>query len=528
MKAKKILALLLVLCLCAAVAACGDSGTSPSSSAPANDSGNENSDSGGEGNTGTGDPVTLTIFIDHSWYPIEEFTGIIPEEITRQTNVILDPTIAVDQNQLGVMMSSGELPDLVYTQNSLDRMSNAKLSYPYEELLEQYDTGWTPTEAQLGIGRGLSADGVAYTIANHVSYKEDWEGKSSVPMVGSMTYRVDLWEAIGSPSMTSFEEIYQVLGMIKEAYPDVVPLKLNENWNTLVLRYLNGIGGVDFVEQADGSYIHYTKDPRYEQDLMWLNECFRSGYIVTDDSYFVSGSTAIADDKYFMSCACTQNSLPGANATLAAINPDYCLAELVPFAESSYLTSDTGWSATFITRQNKNPEASIKFIAWMFSEAGQKVTQMGREGVEYTLDEKGLPIFSDEWVNAIQEGNQNTVYNPWFYLGGSEIVEADARCATTDPALVADCYSIIRDRFDNYPWIMGSYPLAGVNEDEKVIFDKIKELVKTYEAKVIMAGSSDEAAALYAEYLNNASRTGMETLEDFMTQAIVENKKMYE
>jgi hypothetical protein len=28
------------------------------------------------------EPVKLTIFIDHTWYPVETFTGIIPEAIT--------------------------------------------------------------------------------------------------------------------------------------------------------------------------------------------------------------------------------------------------------------------------------------------------------------------------------------------------------------------------------------------------------------------------------------------------------------
>lgn len=533
MNCKKLLALLLALCLIAFIAACsdtgGNSGTSGGASESTADGGNaspESKDTGDADNSG--EPVTLSIFIDHSWYPIESFTGIIPEEITRQTGIILDPTIAVDQNQIGVMMSSGELPDLVYTQNMIDRMSNADISYSYEELLETYDTGWKPTDTQIGIGRSMSADGIAYTIANHVSYKEDWEGSSSVPMVGSMLYRVDLWEAIGSPQVTNFQEMYDSFVKMKEQFPDIVPLKLNENWNTLVFRYLNGIGGVDFVEQADGGYIHYIKDERYKENLMWLNECMRAGFIVADDSYFVAGSTAIADDQYFMSAACTQNSIPGTNATLAAINPDYYLAELVPFAESSYLTSDTGWSATFITRQNKDPEASIKLMAWMFSEEGQKVTQMGREGTEYTLNDSGLPVFSDEWVEAITDGTQNTKYNPWFYLGGSELVEADARCATTDPALVADTYEIIRDRFDNYPWIMGAYPHAEKNEDEKVIFDKIKELVKTYEAKVIMAGSAEEAESVYEEFMSNAKTTGLDQLEEFMTASIAESKKLYE
>ena len=512
---KRILSFLLASGLIAGMTACG--GTGGSAGAPPASGGSEASGSGG--------PVTLSIFIDHSWYPVESFTGIIPEEITKQTRVTLDPTIAIDANQLGVMMGSGELPDLVYTQNMIDRMSDPNLAYSYEELLGQYDTGWEPSAKQLGIARTFSKDGKAYTILNHYSEKADWEGVSSVPMVGSLTYRQDLWKAIGSPKMESLDDLFSVMGQIKAAYPDVVPLQLNANWNTLVFRNLIGMGALEYIEQDDGSYIHYTRDERYKKLLLWLNDCYRSGYISTDDAYFVTGSTAIAVDKYFFSCVSTQNSLPSINADIAAINPDYISAELVPFKDSSYLTSDLGWSATFITKNNKAPEASIKFIAWMFTPEAQALTQMGREGTEYTLSDKGLPEFSDEWKQSIADGTQDTKYNTWFYLGGSVIVEANSRCATTDPALVEDAYTAIRERFDNLPWITAAVPKTG--SDEKVILDKIVELAKTYEAKVILADSPELAEAAYNEYLTYADQTGIKQLEQYVSDKVKETMPLF-
>lgn len=513
---KKFFAMLLICSVLASVTACGG-GSSPSKS---NESNSSESSA-----VSKNEPVTLDIFIDHSWYAVEKFTGIIPEEITKRTGVTLNPTIAIDDKQLGIMIASGELPDLVYTQNSIDRMSNSKLSYSYEELLQKYNTGWTPSDKQLGIGRGFSSDGIAYTILNHYSEKKDWENVSSVPMVSSLTYRKDLWEDIGSPKMESFDDLFNIMGQVKSKYPDMVPLNLTENWNTLVLRNLIGMGAVDYIEQPDSSYIHYTKDPRYKEVLMWLNKAYRSGFISADDAFFIKGSTAIARDKYFFGCICTQNGIPTPNAELAAINPKYVFAEMVPFKDSSFITSDVGWSATFITKNNKNPEASIKLMSWMFSPEGQAITQMGREGIEYTLNVEGLPVFSEEWNQSIKDDTQKTKYNPWFYLGGSEIVEANSRCATLDPALVADTYKVVREKFDNYPWVIASNPLA--ETDEKVIFEKIKELVKTYEAKVILSNSESSAEEAYNEYLKNASRSGMETLEKYMSKKINENKELY-
>ena len=58
---------------------------------------------------------TLDVFINMSWYPNDSFTGIIPDLIKEETGVDLNVTIATDSNQLGVMIGSGELPDLVFT-----------------------------------------------------------------------------------------------------------------------------------------------------------------------------------------------------------------------------------------------------------------------------------------------------------------------------------------------------------------------------------------------------------------------------
>jgi putative aldouronate transport system substrate-binding protein len=475
------------------------------------------------------EPVTLTIFIDHSWYPVETFTGIIPEEITRLTNVSLDPTIGIDAEQLGVMIASGDLPDIVYTQNMVDRMSDPEVSYSYEDLIAQYEVDWPLSDKQLGIGRGYSVDGTAYTILNHYSEKADWEGVvGAAPMVGSLAVRGDLLEAIGNPPLESLDDLYNAFGLIKEAFPDVVPLKLNQDWNILVLRYLTGMGGTDFLEQEDGSYLHYSVDPRYKDILMWVNKCYQAGYVISDDPYFVRGSTAIATDKFFAQLTCTQNGIPGTNGDLSLIDPSYYLFELTPFAESNYVTADLGWSGSFIPLSNRNPEATIKFIAWMFTPEAQALTQMGREGIEYTLSAEGLPEFSQEWADAIAAGSatHNKVFNPWFYLGGSEIVEAVTRCATTDQKLVGEAYKVISERFDNNPWIKAGEPIGDI--DEKAVFDKIKELSSTYDRKIILAENDEAAEAMYQEFITNAERTGIQRLDEYVTDKIKEAMPLYQ
>jgi putative aldouronate transport system substrate-binding protein len=407
-------------------------------------------------------------------------------------------------------------------------MSDPDVVFSYEDLIAQYNVNWNMSDKQLGIGRGLSADGKAYTILNHYSEKSDWVGKQSVPMAGTMIYRKDIYDALGSPSIKNFDELFSLFQKVKDGYPEIdAVLKLNSTWNTAVVKSLAGAGSgdLDFIEQSGGKYLFYTRDTRYKEYIKWLNKCWQAGFLSPDESYFVTGSEVPPAGKYFMTASSTQNSLPGAQTDNEAAVPGALMTELMPFANSDYTTSDTGWSGTFITKNNKNPEVSIKFIAWMFGEEAQKLTQMGRPGIEYTLNSEGLPEFSDAWVAANKDGTLNTIYNTWFYLGGSEIVEADSRCATLDYDLVGEPYKFIREHFDNQPWVSAARPVAST--DERVVYDKIKDITKTYEARIIMAGSDSDFESLFAEYLSNIEKTGIAGLEDFMTTRIGEVMPLY-
>lgn len=524
-KLKRVLAAVLTVgMLAGSLVGCGSTPAESSTGGSGDADTGAETDGGDTADAGSGELKKLSIFIDHTWYPVDSFTGIIPEEIKKRTGIDLDVTVAVDDSQLGVMIASGELPDLVYTQRLLDRLSDDNVCYSYEDLIEEYNVDWEIPAKQLGIARGYSKDGKAYTVLNLYSDKSDWEKTSATPMVGSMAYRKDIYDAIGSPEINNLDDMFSVMGTVKEKYPDMVPLQLNENWNTEVFRDLLGMGALKYIEQEDGSYIHYSEDPRYKDMLMWLNKCYLNGYIVPDDKYFVSGSTAIATDKYFFSCICTQNGL--ANADLSAIDPSYVLYEMKPFDTASYAQSNLGWSGVFISKNNKDPEASIKFIQQMFTPEMQKLSQMGREGIDYTLNEEGLPEFSEDWKKASEANTLKVDYNNWFYLGGSAIVEAEGRVAVYKPEWVADAYPEINKRYDNLPWIEAARPLG--ESDEKIIEDKIVELVKVYEQKIILANSQDEAAALYDEYIKNAGTTGIEKLDAYMTDKIAEIMPLYQ
>ncbi|MDG0791534.1 hypothetical protein OMP38_12125 [Cohnella ginsengisoli] len=53
------------------------------------------------------EPVELNMFVDATWYPFQEWSGEVPEAITKATCVKPKVTIATDDKQLALMVASG-------------------------------------------------------------------------------------------------------------------------------------------------------------------------------------------------------------------------------------------------------------------------------------------------------------------------------------------------------------------------------------------------------------------------------------
>jgi cob(I)alamin adenosyltransferase len=137
-----------------------------------------------------------------------------------------------------------------------------------------------------------------------------------------------------------------------------------------------------------------------------------------------------------------------------------------------------------------------------------------------------MPEFSANWKKAIADGTIDKLYNPLFYLGGSPIIESLSRIAPTDPALVAETYKYMRDHYDNYPWVLAAEPIG--TSDEKVIQDKITELIRTAERQIIMANSETQFESRFQEYLNNATQIGIARVEQFVTNKVKQVKPMFQ
>lgn len=504
--------LVALLLLVALLAACGggdDTSTTPDGTPT----------SGGDGE----EVVELTMFINHPWWPTREWSGELAEEITKKTGVRLNIQIAADDNQLPLMISSGDLPDLVYTADNIDRMSDSRISMAWNELIDQYAPDFEIDPISIAIN--TAEDGNFYTIKNAFSSEEEWMGNDkALPGGGTpgLALREDILEELGNPSLNSLDDFANVLGMVKENYPDMIPMVMDVNHIGSYLRTQHGIIG-PWYEEA-GELYHEIRQPAYLEYYKYMNMLYRNGYITAEnftfaddrqDDQLVLGGRAFAH-MYVLRVADENNT------NLQNQGEDFRFSlQKEPLSEDArYINSGTGWSGTFITNNNSNPEAAIKFVQFMMSEEGQQLGLWGIEDVHWTMHEEGYPEYLFDPSDS--EFKDRLGIHWWGLFASGAVLEGVGNYV---PGLQAtEAAQKIKEDFQFYPELGLVQPLA--DTEERNIQNRIDDMITNEETKIYLANSEEEAIQAYNQMIENAERIGLEQLEEWASeeyQRVLEN-----
>jgi putative aldouronate transport system substrate-binding protein len=478
----------------------------------------------------SGELVEIEVFLDHTWYPTDKFEGIIPEAITAATGVVFVPTRAADEQQRGLMIAADDLPEMIFTSGDLNRLSNPALCHSYTDLIKDYTPDWQPAGDAIVNSSSYSQDGKYYFLFSHGFTAEEWaNAKIGVPMVYSAYYRSDLAQQVGITEFKSMDDVDNYLAEIKNRFPEISPMVYGA-WGFDYWQGMAGLNmGSDWQLQPDGTYIHKFMDPKFEAFVRKINEYYRNGYINTDtfalnnderDAYLNTGKTAILSGG-------TQGFSYTYSQMLKQIEPDAEIMELGPVNDVTYYLGGLGWCGTFITNKCKNPEAAIKAMRFLLSPEGGRLSMWGREGIEYTLDEKGAPIFSEEWIDAQNDRVLfNSKYNTQFYFGASALIEGVGRIAHLVGTPYMDVYDNIRSRVSVEPWYTLAHP-KDPDSDEYIIETKIRDLGVQQLVPLYMAPDENELTNMLKTFRDLAVAAGIDKLTAYMNESIPNAKTMY-
>lgn len=482
------------------------------------------------------DAVKLDLYIDFTWFPTDTWTGIIPETLTANGGVAFDVTRSADDSQLGLMIASGDLPDVIFTSNEIDRLCDSNLCWSYDELIEKYGIDWQPSQDRVGIARSHNAnpeDEHYYTIIQNYNTNEEWENAEGVvPSLACVYYRKDIWRELGEPAMESMEDLINVCKMVKEKYPDMIPINAGspawrftpfQNWTGAANEFM-------YTDESQTTVAYRDTTTEFYDYLKYVNEMYAEG-LFPEENLAITNEDDAKQQALNGKCFVYEwNSRPTQLAQLntstqANVEGAEWASMPIPDDAKTIVRANAGWAGVFISKKCKDPEAAIKMIAYMNSTEGQHLALWGREGIDYVLDDNGTPQFSDEWLETSKDQDlMNSKFNNCYLMCTTELDEAYTYYSGADPDVVAE-FSQNVDKVVNYPELAIALPVS--TSDMGIIRAKIKEAREAELVKIYTAETDEEFEAAYKDYMRLLDQIGVQELNKYMTEETADIKTKF-
>lgn len=487
------------------------------------------------------DPVTFDWYINYSWFRDGWGENAVSKQITKDTGVSVNfkTPVGDGSNSLDTMISSGTLPDLVtlgYWEPEVNRMIAQKQVYALNALADEFDPAFYDVSDPESVEWYTMSDGNIYAYPNSSYTLQDFETHDNIPSNQVFIVRKDIYEAIGSPDMTTPEGFMNAVRLAAAMFPEVdgeplIPVGGNffdQNGCTSFDQYLQNSLAVPY--EKDGSFYDRNTDPEYLSWLRVFRQLNADGLISPD--IFVDGRTQISEKiaagRYF--CMFYQwidmkdqemlicNTDPS-RAYIAVDGPRNAAGDppVLPVA------SVQGWTVTLISRNCSDPEKAIKFIDYLLSEKGQKTVYLGVEGVTYENDAEGRPKYLPE-VQRLLESDRTTFNEKYgaddtYWMLQDNVMQLEWAQDCPAPLLEMQRYT--------YPYASytGQYTIS-IPENTSVgrKYVNCARLWSQTLKQLILAPSDEEFDAVLASYRTEREAAGFSDVLSEETRQMNENK----
>lgn len=485
--------------------------------------------------------ITLDWYINYSWFVTGWGDNLVSKTITDKTGVNINfiTPIGNEEEKLNALISSDSLPDLItlgWWENQITEMIDKDMVYALNELADQYDPYFYEVSDQNVVDWYTQEDGNIYCYPNSSYTPKDLEENNNIPSNQTFLVRKDIYEAIGSPDMTTREGFYNAVIKAKEMFPEIegkplIPVGahvFDDRGCVSFDQYLQNFLAVPY--EKDGKYYDRNTDPEYIEWMKMFRKLGQEGCLSPD--IFVDSRTQtsekIADGRYF--CMIYQRTdLADQEKILYEKNPDsiYIAVEGPrnskgddPILPS---TGITGWTVTLISKNCKDPERALKFIDFLMSEEGQKLTYLGVEGETYDMVD-GKPVIRPEVEKIL--GADREAYDAKYgadnayWMLQNNVMQLKWQNELKEPLKQLAEWT--------YPYTkyMGQYEIQMIEAtDEGQIFNRTNKLWSKVIKELLLAESDEEFDSILEQYVKDREDLSYDTLLEAETRQINVNKK---
>ncbi|SDX46401.1 extracellular solute-binding protein [Paenibacillus sp. CF384] len=538
MKARKMLSVILVSMLGSALLLSACSGNNSSNNGKS-ESGNATSTEGNGNDTKAvkEEPLTFSYFGNYDWWGLDSWgSDMISKWITDKKGVTVKEvaTGGASQAKLNTMIASNELPDLILMDRGpgVERLRAAGALVPLDEYLDKYPNFKQYVgDATLNLLR--SSDGKLYQLPNY--YTSTPNGNSG------WLIEKKIYKELGSPALDTFDDLHAYLKLVKDKYPNVIPLEIDTSgWGHRMIytgfKENNPPMLVDHSVYVDGDALKPVwGDPAYAEALKYTSMLFREK-LISQDALTQTGDQL------------SEKLINGRVAVIAAgdaanlgRSPDEELKKKDP--EDGYMAiwpihkagldktkimpnnwNSLGWNVNVITKNAKDPEAIFRFLDWMTSPEGQQVVWFGPQGVLWdSVDGDGIPIPNDKWTTMPPEEKDKIGLQSYNFVGNTTFI--DGAKVKIEMALPEDKRNWSTVQQTNVFWKTSVNATQFVNLDplpdtaEGIAAQSVGEIAKEALAKAIFAKNDAEVDEVLAQAEKDALKVGFDSVLKFKENA---------
>lgn len=348
---------------------------------------------------------TVEWYINYSWMPSEDESAVT-EYIEKKFDIDIKFVIPKgnESNKLQTLIDTETLPDLVtlgWWEPENQEMIAGDQVYALNELADQYDEEFYENVNPDTIEWYTQSDGNFYGYPSYSYTYEEYQRNTDVASNQVFLVRKDIYEAIGSPDMTTPEGFCNAVRKAAEMFPTVdgeplIPVGADEftkQGNNSFDLYLQNFLAVPY--EVNGQYYDRNTDEEYIRWLKAFRNLGEEGLLKSD--IFVDKRSQleekIIDGRYF--CLLYQRSdLEWQQNVIEENNPERIYIAVDGPKNSRQddyilpLSGINGWTLTYVSQNCECPDKVIRLMSFLLSEEGQKlVREQGEDEYWMLLDD---------------------------------------------------------------------------------------------------------------------------------------------
>ncbi len=487
------------------------------------------------------DKVTLEWYVNYSWFTIDWGENLVSKTITEETGIDIEFVVPKgnESEKFNALISSGTLPDIItlgWWENQIGEMINRDMVYALNELADEYDAYfWQVANPQI-MDWNKKEDGNVYFYPNSFYVPRDYEERDDIGSNQTFLVRKDIYEAIGSPDMTTPEGFQDAVRKAVEMFPEVdgeplIPIGAHEFNDTGCVsfdQYLQNFLAVPY--EKDGRFYDRYTDEDYIEWLKAFRQLGSEGYLARD--IFIDRRTQmeekLAKGRYF--CMIYQRTdMEAQQKKLYAENPE-CIYIAVDGPKNAKCddhilpgTGSNGWTVTLISKSCERPDRAIELLSYLMSEHGQKLIYLGVEGVTYDMVD-GKPVVKPK-VRELLNTNRaeyDRIYgaDDAYWMLQNNVMQLNWRSEPEEPMGQLEQWTY------QYTHYLGQYEVNFETNTEAGNADvNIKKLWSQTLPKLLLAESDEEFDELMEDFVTERQKLGYDVVVEESERQMKEAKE---